>query len=274
VKNVKDRIVLITGGAGGIGRLMGLDFARQGAKIIAWDLDARSLGEFEELGREQGLFIRGMVCDVSDRAAVYRQAEALIAEFGPVDILVNNAGVVSGKTLLDTPDERIIQTLNINTLALFWTARAFLPSMLERNSGHLVTVSSAAGILGVSGLADYSASKFAAFGFDEALRMELGKLKSGVRTTVVCPFYINTGMFEGVKTQFPLFLPVLKSEYVAKRIVRAVLSGRRRLIMPRFVYFILFLRLLPTAVLDRVVDFFGINHTMDEFRGRTGPGLS
>jgi all-trans-retinol dehydrogenase (NAD+) len=270
MKSVKDRNVLVTGGAGGIGRLVGLGFAQRGARVLVWDIDPRALKEFEDLGREQGLFIRGMVCDVSDRALVYRQAAALLAEFGPLDILVNNAGVVSGTALLDTPDERIIRTMNINALSLFWTVKAFLPSMLERNSGHLVNISSAAGLIGVSGLADYCASKFAAFGFDEALRMELRRLKSGVETTVICPFFIDTGMFEGVKTRFPLLLPLLKKEYVAKRIVRAVLSGRRRLVMPPFAYMVFFLRLFPTAFLDWAAQFFGINQSMDEFRGRGG----
>jgi all-trans-retinol dehydrogenase (NAD+) len=73
--------------------------------------------------------------------------------------------------------------------------------MLEKNHGHIVTIASMAGIYGVSGLCDYSASKFAAFGFNESLRNEFARLnKTGVYTTCVCPFYINTGMFEGVKT--------------------------------------------------------------------------
>jgi all-trans-retinol dehydrogenase (NAD+) len=270
MKSVKGKNVLVTGGASGIGRMVGLDFAQRGARFLVWDINREAVGELEELGRERGLFIRGMVCDISDRNDVYRQAEALLAEFGPVDILVNNAGVVSGKTLLNTTDEKIIRTMDINTLSLFWTAKAFLPSMLERNQGCLVTISSAAGLIGVPGLADYCASKFAAFGFDEALRMELGRLKSGVRTTVICPFYIDTGMFEGVKTKFPLLLPILKKEYAAKRIVRAILSGRRRLVMPPFVYLVFLLRLFPTAVLDWAAWFFGINHSMDEFRGRGG----
>jgi len=80
--------------------------------------------------------------------------------------------------------------------------KSFLPAMLQRNSGHIVTIASAAGFVGTNGLVDYCASKFAAVGFDESLRMELAALgKTGVHTTVVCPYYINTGMFEGIKTR-------------------------------------------------------------------------
>jgi all-trans-retinol dehydrogenase (NAD+) len=184
-------------------------------------------------------------------------------------VLVNNAGAVSGKPLPDTPDEKIVKTMTVNVLAYFWTCKAFLPSMLERNCGHIVTAASAARLIGIKGLADYSASKFAAFGFDEAVRMELRGLRSAVKTTVVCPFFINTGMFDGVKTKFPLLLPILESEYMAEHIVRVVLKNKKRLIMPRFVATTLFPRLLPPDVLDTLADFFGINNSMDEFKGRS-----
>jgi all-trans-retinol dehydrogenase (NAD+) len=268
MRSIKDQLALITGGAGGIGRLMAFDLARRGARVAVWDMDGESLGALEAEARDAGLFIRAMVCDVSDRDAVYGRAKALTAELGPLDILINNAGIVSGKTFLETPDEKIVRTVNVNILSSFWTVKAFLPSMLERNTGHIVTIASAAGLIGVRGLGDYCASKFAVFGFDESLRMELRRLKSGVKTTVVCPFFIDTGMFRGVKTRFPLLLPILKPAKAAERMVRAVLKGHKRLIMPRFVYALYLLRLMPVAVLDAAADFFGISHAMDDFTGR------
>jgi all-trans-retinol dehydrogenase (NAD+) len=268
MKSVQDKSVLITGGASGIGRLMAMDFAQRGAKVAVWDLNRNALKLLEAEAKDLGISIKGMVCDVSDKTAVYKQAAALTKKSGPLDILVNNAGVVSGKALLETPDEKIEKTMAINVLPLFWTAKAFLPSMIERDSGHIVTISSAAGLIGVTGLADYSASKFAAFGFDESLRMELRRLKSKVKTTVICSFFIDTGMFLGVKTRFPMLLPILKSPKAAGRIVRAVLNNRKRLIMPRFIYMIGLLRMLPTPMLDLIADFFGISHSMDHFTGR------
>jgi all-trans-retinol dehydrogenase (NAD+) len=270
VKDIKDKLVLITGGASGIGRLMALDFAGRGARVAVWDLSVEALKALEAESRQRGFVIRTIPCDVSDREAVYRQAKTLLGELGPVSVLINNAGVVSGSPLLETPDEKIVKSMAVNALAPFWTCKAFLPAMLERNSGHIVNIASAAGIIGVTGLADYSASKFAIFGFDESIRMELRRRKSAVRTTVVCPFFIDTGMFQGVQTRFPLLFPILKSEYAARRIVSAVLKNRRRLIMPAFVHTVYLLRLLPTAVLDVMADFFGISHSMDHFLGRTG----
>ncbi|HWS76437.1 MAG TPA: SDR family NAD(P)-dependent oxidoreductase, partial [Quisquiliibacterium sp.] len=136
------------------------------------------------------------------------------------------------------------------------------------NCGTVVTVSSAAGLVGVARLTDYCASKWAAVGFDESLRAELARQGSAVRTLVACPYYVNTGMFDGVRTRFPRLLPILEPAYVADRIVGAVASGRRRLFMPRFVWATLAARLLPTRAFDAVAGFFGINSSMDDFTGR------
>jgi len=256
---------LITGGASGLGRLLALGLARSGVKVTVWDRDTRALEAVVREAAAEGHPLVGAVCDLSDR----HQVAARAAEAGPIELLINNAGVVSGKTLLATTPEQIERTFAVNTLALFWTAQAFLPGMLARNKGHIVTIASAAGLIGVKGLADYSGSKFAAVGFDEALRTELASTKGAVRTTVVCPFFIDTGMFAGVTTRFPLLLPILKPEYVVKRILGAVKKGRRRLVLPWFAHSIFLLRLLPVSAMDAVAGFFGINHSMDHFVGRT-----
>ena len=255
---------LVTGGASGIGRLLAFQLAQAGTRVTVWDRNPQALAALEAEALAAGLAVTGTVCDISDAAQVYAKAQ----EVGPIDLLVNNAGVVSGKTLLETPDDKIRQTFAVNTLALFWTAKAFLPGMVERNRGHIVTISSAAGIIGVTGLADYSASKFAAVGFDEALRMELGRAKSRVRTTVVCPFFIDTGMFAGVTTRFPLLLPILKPDRVAKTIFRGISRGKRRIVLPWFVNTVFWMRIFPVGLFDAVTGFFGINHSMDHFTGR------
>jgi all-trans-retinol dehydrogenase (NAD+) len=268
MKDIADKLVLITGGASGMGRLLAFLLARKGARVACWDLNAEALKKLASDAAAEGFTFYTAVCDVSDREAVYREAKILAEKCGPLDVLVNNAGIVSGKTLLGTPDERIVKTMEVNVLALFWTTKAFLPAMLERDSGHIVTISSAAGLIGVKGLADYCSSKFAAFGFDESLRMELRAQKSKIRTTVVCPFFVDTGMFAGVKTRFPHLLPILKPEYAAKKIAGAILKNKRRLIMPRLVNAMLLLRAMPVWFLDIVADFFGISHSMDDFKGR------
>jgi all-trans-retinol dehydrogenase (NAD+) len=186
-----------------------------------------------------------------------------------VDILVNNAGVVSGRSFLECTDEQCRRTMDVNIMGHFWTVRAFLPDMVRRGSGHIVTMASAAGIIGVSQMVDYCASKAAAFGFDEALRMEIRKNRWAIRTTVVCPYFINTGMFEGVRTRFAALLPILDEEKVAGRIIRAIQKSRKRLVMPPMVYSVWLLRLFPVAVFDFVADLMGINAAMKTFKGRS-----
>ena len=266
--DIRGSRALITGAASGIGRLLAAELGRAGASLVLWDIDAEGLSTAQAALRGEGCDVDICVCDLTRREDIEGAAAQTLAKCGPVDILVNNAGIVSGKNLLDISPAEIERTFQVNTLALFWTAKAFLPGMLERDRGHLVTIASAAGLAGTSKLTDYCSSKFAAVGFDESLRVELKRQNSKIVTTVVCPFYTDTGMFEGVRTRFPWLLPILDPAYVVTRTVRAIEKDRRRLIMPRFVYSGLPSRLLPVDWFDALMAFFGISHSMDEFRGR------
>jgi all-trans-retinol dehydrogenase (NAD+) len=276
VTTINNKHVLITGGASGLGRLLALRCAGLGATVTLWDVDAAGA---EAVAAEANAVAaaadpgnagatRAFACDVGDRAQVYVCAEEVLATVGPVDILINNAGIVSGRPLLALPDERIELTFKVNALALFWTTKAFLPGMIDRGSGHVVTVASAAGLIGSPRETDYAASKFAAVGFNEALRLELRRGAPGIRTTVVCPFYIDTGMFAGVKTRFPMLLPILKEADVTERILRAVQHDRAQVLMPFMVRTLPAMRLLPVWAFDRLADFFGVTAAMDGFTGR------
>jgi all-trans-retinol dehydrogenase (NAD+) len=270
MSQIAGRHALVTGGASGIGRLMALELARAGARVSVWDISDQVEQTVAELNARGQQTARGFICDVSRRERVYAVAEETRAAAGPVDILVNNAGVVSGRPLMEIPDEKIERTFAVNTLSLFWVTKAFLADMMHRNVGHVVTIASASGLIGVAKLSDYAASKWAALGFNESLRAELSKTAPGVRTTVVCPFYIDTGMFRGVKSRFPLLLPILREDDVARRVVDAIRNDRARLCMPPLVYLVPGMRLLPVRVMDWIATFLGVNASMDEFKGRSG----
>lgn len=262
------RHVLITGGGSGIGRLTAVGMARRGARVTLWDLDeARLVGALSDVAAA-GTRGRGYACDVSDRTAVRAVGARVLEEVGTVDVLVNNAGVISGAGLLDLSEEKIERTFGVNVLALYWVTKAFLPAMVAQGRGHVVTVASAAGLVGVARQTDYSASKHAAVGFDESLRAEMRRVAPGVRTTVVCPFYIDTGMFEGVRTKVPWLLPILRQQDVANKLVRAVEKDRAQLILPPAVRVIPPGRLLPVAWFDKIADLMGVNASMEEFVGR------
>src|SRR5664280_1662760 len=140
--------------------------------------------------------------------------------------------------------------------------------MVAGGSGHIVTVASAGGLIGSPRETDYAASKFAAVGFNEALRLELKRSTPGVKTTVVRPFYIDTGMFAGVKTRFPLLLPILREDDVVETIIDAVHFDKPMVVLPWMVRTLPAMRLLPVSAFDRLAEFFGLAAAMDEFTGR------
>ncbi|XP_030241952.1 estradiol 17-beta-dehydrogenase 11-like [Drosophila navojoa] len=126
-------------------------------------------------------------------------------------------------------------------MAHFWTAKAFLPKMIEKERGHIVTIASLAGHVGISKLVDYCASKFAAVGFDEALRLELEVLgHTNIQTTCICPFFIQaTGMFDDVNARW---VPTLNPNDVADRVISAIRKNEKLAIIPGFLKFMLSLK--------------------------------
>ena len=268
--------VVITGGGSGIGRLMALGAARRGARAVVWDLSSERAEATRDEIRASGGQAEAFTVDVSDPEAVATAGADTLAAVGSVDVLINNAGVVTGRRLLDATEDGIRRTFDVNVLALFWVTRAFLPQMIERRRGRVVTIASAAGLVGVAKQTDYSASKHAAVGFDESLRSEMRAGRTGVTTMVVCPYYIDTGMFEGVRTRFPLLLPILKEREVSEKVLDGIESGRKQLIFPPLVRFTPVMRVLPVGLFDRINDFLGVNKSMEHFAGRPGdvPGTA
>jgi all-trans-retinol dehydrogenase (NAD+) len=133
---------------------------------VVWDIDPEGIDKLaQQWQAETGGKLHAYTCDVADRRDVEETAQRVRRDVGPIHILINNAGVVLGKLFLESDPEQIERTIRVNTLGLFWTARAFLPEMVAANQGHLVTVASAAGLVGVRRLSDYCASKWAAIGF-------------------------------------------------------------------------------------------------------------
>ncbi|CAI2372325.1 unnamed protein product [Moneuplotes crassus] len=268
-KDVKNEHVYITGAGSGLGKIVSKKLAKLGANITVTDIDLTAAEQtVQEIELEGGNAIAIKV-DVSNPENIKESAEIATKRFGNVTILINNAGIVSGKKILDISNELVKKTFEVNSLALIYTTKQFLPQMLEMDKGHIVTIASAAGYIGSPGLVDYSASKFAAIGIDESLRTELANIGSKVTTTCVCPYFINTGMFDGVQTRFPSILPILKPEWASQRIVDAILKEESMAIFPWFIGNAhLFKALLPPKMFDMVSEFFGINDIMKNFKGR------
>ena len=256
---------LITGAGRGMGRGLCLAALGAGGDVVAWDIDDDVLDALVADAAGLPGNLRVMTVDVTDRDAVNEAA----VHVGPVDILVNNAGATGKERLINENPVVIERVMGVNAIALFWTTQAFLPTMVERNHGHIVTLASAAGMVPLANAVVYTASKHAAVGFHEALRQELRSEAPGVETTLVTPFYVNTGMFDGANTRFPGLWPIVDEADAVSAIVSAVADNRRRLTMPAIARASYLFRVLPTAVSDFLLDQLGINNSMSGFRGRS-----
>ena len=266
---IKGSNVLITGGASGIGKIMGRMALEKGARnLIIWDINIAAIEavklEFKELGNVYGYRV-----DVSSNDTVVNTYKRVLEDCGEVDILINCAGIVtSNKTFDKMSADEITRTININTIAPMFVAHAMLPGMLRRNRGHICTITSAGGMLSNPKMSVYAASKWGATGWSDSVRIELQEMKSKVRITTVAPYYINTGMFDGVKSPI---IPILKPEYVSRKVLRAIEKNKNFAGIPFGFHFIRFWQaFLPTRVFDFFFGkVFGIYHAMDQFTGRT-----
>ncbi|BFZ23196.1 hypothetical protein BsWGS_26235 [Bradybaena similaris] len=268
-KDISNDVILITGGGRGIGRRLALHFAKCHPKhIILWGRTQETLAETARSVQDEGVNCAYMLCDVSAREQVYSLAKEVDAKFGHVTILINNAGVVFANSFLNSDPEQIETTLRTNTLAHFWTTKAFLPAMIEQKKGHVVAVGSVLGLIGLNGAADYCSSKFATDGFMDALRDELRSEElSDITVTTVYPYHVDNEMFAGATTRFPKLFPSISEDYLAQKIVDAVLSGRERMVVPKLFYLsALFYRIAPVPAIIAIMRFIGGHQVIENMK--------
>ncbi|KAL4711531.1 hypothetical protein ACJJTC_000547 [Scirpophaga incertulas] len=268
MKNLRGDVVLVTGGAGGVGRQLAIKLARLGAKVVIWDISVEGLQKTCQDVTDEGFKIKSYVVDLADKSSVYFTAEKVKKEVGKVDVLINNAGTVFGDTLLELNDDAIETTYKVNILSHYWTVKSFLPDMIKSGKGHIVTVGSVAGLLGTYRCTDYSATKFATVGFHESLFTELrAHGHNAIHATLVCPYYINTGMFHGVT---PRLMPMLEPDYVAETMIDSIRKNEVNCIMPGSVRYLLPLKcLLPAKMCwDLMHRVMKGPQSMMEFKGK------
>ncbi|KAI0307095.1 retinal short-chain dehydrogenase/reductase [Multifurca ochricompacta] len=258
-----EQIVLITGGASGVGELLANTLAVRNVTVVVLDIKPIVTENYN---------ITYYKCDITKWEEVEAVAKKVIEEVGHPTVLVNNAGVVQGKLILDLSPEDVKQTFNVNTLAHFWTLKAFLPEMIKNKSGHVVTTASVGGIVGMAQMTDYNASKAAVISLHESLRYELDKRYHApyIRTSLIVPGHILTPLFS--TTHFPsswLFrfcFPSLEPITVAKAII-AVLDEQhsQTVYLPFYANFTPLLPLLPSFLRDLAQWFSGADHAMNSF---------
>jgi len=234
-------IVIVTGGAGGIGgKVVQLLAENKGTKVVVLDVIPMTF--------EAPSNVHYYKCDITSSSTIAEVAAKIRAEVGEPTVLINNAGVARGKTILDSTEKDVRFTFEVNTMAHYWLAHEFLPAMVKKNHGMIVTVASVAAYITVPNMVDYASSKAAALSFHEGLTAELKTRYNApaVRTVVVNQGYTKTPLFSGYRNDAGFLMPSLEPETVAEAIVRQVLSGHSgQVLAPGFATTLTWLRSFP-----------------------------
>ncbi|GAB1862027.1 NADP-retinol dehydrogenase [Camponotus japonicus] len=269
MKRLLGETVLITGAGHGIGRELAIQLSSMGCIIVCWDNDVdNNRSTMREVSKNGGE-VYGFLVDVSKRLEV-RETVRLMRKIGVPDvtILINNAAVLYHKPYLSFDPDDVEKTFNVNVLSNFWmfhndsyfkqTIEAFLPLMLQKNSGHIVAISSMCGIYGVSQKVAYCSSKFAVRGLMEALHEEvrLDERKSNIHFTTIYPFYVDTGLAKDPKYRFPYIFGVVTPEYAAREIIKAIQRNYTEYSIPRCLLSLNAInRIVPESVMRLILDF-------------------
>ena len=214
-------VVVLTGGSNGIGRQIARLLGDRGIKVAILDIqppqDAALLPST----------VRFYECDITAPAAIADAAGAIRTTMGEPTILINNAGICSGRTILGSSEAQTRLQFEVNTFSHYWLTREFLPHMVRRNHGMVVTVASQAGYTTTPNMVDYSATKSAAISFHEGLAAELVTRYSAprVRTVLVTQGFAQTALISRLTPEDTWFNPLLHPETVAEALVEKVLSG-------------------------------------------------
>ena len=223
--DLKNKNALITGAGKGIGKAIALALAKEGVNVI---LVSRTQSDIDQLAIETsnlGVKSLALSADVSDINSINNAVEKALAEFKTIDILINNAGIASfGKFLELEPDawERIIQ---VNLMGTYYTTRAVIPNMIERQTGDIINISSTAGLNGNALTSAYSASKFAVLGLTDSLMQEMRK--HNIRVTALTPSTVATDMAKDLNLTDGNPEKVMQSEDIAELIIAQLKLSRR-----------------------------------------------
>lgn len=228
---LSDKTILITGAARGIGQQTALTFAQEGAHIMGVDLQLDDLQETADAVERLGLRFDGFACDVSDLAAGRALIDEAAQTHGGFDVLINNAGVLPSGPFLERDFDVWKRVLDVNLTGLAGLCHAALPHLIERESGHIVNISSVAGKIGSPGLAAYSASKHGVVGFSASLRTELAMQGINVGVSWICPTIVDTRLSDGIEASG--LITRVEIADVARAIMRAVQHNEGEVFLPR-----------------------------------------
>ncbi|KAH0619141.1 hypothetical protein JD844_018839 [Phrynosoma platyrhinos] len=253
-KTVRNEICLITGTASsvGVGRLFALEFARRGATLVLWDVDTKGNENTAREVRKLGAKAYTYTCDVSQRELVYATASCVRREVGDVTILINNAGIIAGMPILQCPDEQVERTMKTNCHAHFWTVKAFLPQMIKRGHGHIVTIAGSLGLFATGCLEQICNS----FGLKKALNAYAGREHINS--------FSSADIFSS-RRELKALLPPIKPDHFVKAAMQGILRNQHMICIPKVMYFAAISKnLLPWDVQVLIQKFLGLDRCIPQ----------
>ncbi len=188
---VKDKVIIITGGAGGIGKETAKLLAKEGAKVVIFDINEERLTEAKKEIEKYGI-VEAIKADVTNFKSVSDAVNKVYEKFGKIDVLINNAGITRDGFLSKMDLEDWNKVIAVNLTGVFNTTKAVVPYMLERGEGNIISISSVVGVYGNIGQTNYAASKAGIIGMTKTWAKELGR--KGIRANAVAPGFIKTEM--------------------------------------------------------------------------------
>lgn len=260
--DLSDEVIVITGGASGLGLLIAEVYGMRGASVAVLDVKEMENGE-----------ARGVTyykCDVTDKAAVARVAAEIERELGSPTVLINNAAIVVGKKLLDMDIAEVEKSMMTNLISHFYTLKTFVPAIIRGGlGGTIVTISSVIGEVGAARLSDYAAAKAGLIALHKSLTAELRVDHPELRTILVTPGQLSTPLFYGVQTPNNFLAPVVEPVEVAKEIIAGIDNGKAGHIgMPLYSRWMAWYNVLPVGLQLLARRVAGIDTAMNTFVGR------
>lgn len=216
-------IAVVTGGCSGIGKSIVLGLVKKGVSVAILDVNPLP----PDLEEER--CITYWECDITSAADVAETATAIRKTLGHPSILVNNAGIARPHSIVDTPEDYLQKIMAVNLMALWITTKEFLPNMIIKNKGHIVTVASMASFNGMALTAHYAATKAGALSFHESLITEIKNVykSSGILATVVHPFFVSTGMTAQIAASLDRQTTgLMQPEDISRPVVKQIFSRR------------------------------------------------